>query len=88
MNHLTDETEHKTISQQALAQLGGGHVAYMKPLTGEEVKSLFPDAPQLSPDHKLWALLAADGTPIMLSDSREAVIANAQQHDLHMATVH
>lgn len=76
------------ISQEALAQLGGGQIAYMKPMTGEDVHALFPDAPQLSPKHKLWALLSADGTPIMLADSREAVIANAHQNHLHMATVH
>ncbi|MDQ0314063.1 DUF1150 domain-containing protein [Amorphus orientalis] len=90
MNRTFDTTDDTkaALSQEALAELGGGQVAYMKPLNGDEVRSLFPDAPQLSHDHKLWALLSADGTPIMLSDSREAVIANAQQNDLHMATVH
>jgi len=91
MNHRFDGTgsnETPAITPEALAQLGGGQIAYMKPMTGQEVQNLFPDAPQLSPDHKLWALLSADGTPIMVADSREAVIANAHQNQLHMATVH
>lgn len=91
MNHSFDGAgDHRkpVISQQALAELGGGQIAYLKPLNGNEARDLFPEAPQLSPDHKLWALLSADGTPIMLSDSREAVIANAHQNDLHMVTVH
>lgn len=90
MNRTIDDAggAKPVISQQALAQLGGGQVAYMRPLNGSEVQSLFPDAPQLSPEHKLWALLSADGTPIMLADSREAVIANAYENQLHMVTVH
>lgn len=91
MNRSFDDTGDATrpvISQKALAQLGGGQVAYMKPLNGSEVQSLFPDAPQLSDEHRLWALLSADGTPIMLADSREAVIANAYENQLHMVTVH
>ncbi|MGX1100642.1 hypothetical protein AB7M35_002133 [Amorphus suaedae] len=90
MNRSIDDTggAKPVISQQALAQLGGGQVAYMRPLNGSEVQSLFPDAPQLSAEHKLWALLSADGTPIMLADSREAVIANAYENQLHMVTVH
>ena len=83
--------DHGGIADPVIAtggQLGGGQVAYMRPLNGSEVQSLFPDAPQLSAEHKLWALLSADGTPIMLADSREAVIANAYENQLHMVTVH
>ena len=39
----------------------------------DEAKDLFPGLPPVTPGHELWALLAADGTPIMLADSREAV---------------
>jgi hypothetical protein len=34
------------------------------------------------PGLELWALLAADGSPIMLADSREAVVLNARENDL------
>ena len=91
MNRSFDDTgdaARPAISQKAPAQLGGGQVAYMKPLNGSQVQSLFPDAPPLSDEHRLWALLSADGTPIMLADSREAVIANAYENQLHMVTVH
>ena len=39
--------------------------------------TLFPQAPELQPGMQLFALHAADGTPIMLTDSREAAVANA-----------
>jgi hypothetical protein len=37
---------------------------------------------------ELWALLGADGTPIMLSDSREAVVLNAHENDLETVSLH
>jgi hypothetical protein len=52
------------------------------------VKGLFPQAPQLAPGIKLFALHAADGTPIMLTDSRESAIASAREHELDTVSVH
>jgi hypothetical protein len=76
------------LSNEAFAHLGGGHIAYVKPIRSEDVKGLFPQAPELSPGMQLFSLHAADGTPIMLTDSREAAIASALQHDLHTVSVH
>ena len=36
----------------------------------------------------LFALHAADGTPIMLTDSREAAVANAWSQELETVSVH
>jgi hypothetical protein len=52
------------------------------------VKSLFPNAPQLTPGLRLFALHAADGTPIMLTDTRESALANAWSHELEAVSVH
>ena len=48
----------------------------------------FPQAPQLAPGTLLYALHAADGTPIMLTDSREAAVANAWSQELETVSVH
>ena len=59
------------------------------PLKGAEAKGLFPGLPEeVTPDLQLWALLAADGTPIMLSDSREAAVMNAHENDLEAVSMH
>ncbi len=71
-----------------LAALGEGQVAYVKPLRSDEVRRLFPQAPQLAPGLQLFALLSASGTPIMLTDSRDAAVANAWQHDLETVSLH
>jgi hypothetical protein len=76
------------ISTEALALLGDGKIAYVKAIRSEDVASLFPQAPQIAPGTQLFALHAADGTPIMLTDSRDAAIANAWSHDLETVSVH
>jgi hypothetical protein len=76
------------ITPEALAHLGDGRIAYVKAIRSEDVATLFPQAPQVAPGVKLFALHAADGTPIMLTDSREAAIANAWSHELETVSVH
>jgi hypothetical protein len=76
------------ISPEALAQLGDGEIAYVKTIRSEDVRALFPQVPEIEPGLKLFALHAADGTPIMLTDSREAAIANALSQKLEMVSVH
>jgi hypothetical protein len=76
------------ISAEALAHLGDGRIAYVKAIKSEDVASLFPQAPQIAPGLRLFALHAADGTPIMVTDSREAAVANAWSHELEAVSVH
>ena len=80
---------NKTVkTEQAFSVLGGGKVAYVKPIRSEDVHSLYPQAPELQPGMQLFALHAADGTPILVTDSREAAIANAMTHELETVSVH
>jgi hypothetical protein len=76
------------ISPEALALLGGGKIAYVKAIRSEEVAGMFPQAPQLHPGMQLFALHAADGTPMMLTDSREAAVASAWSQELETVSVH
>ena len=76
------------ISPEALALLGDGKIAYVKMIRSEDVQRQFPQAPQLAPGTLLYTLHAADGTPIMLTDSREAAIANAWSNELEAVSVH
>jgi hypothetical protein len=78
------------ITPEALAHLGDGRIAYVKAVRSEDVAALFPQmqVPKLAPGVKLFALHAADGTPIMLTDSREAAVANAWSQELETVSVH
>ena len=76
------------LSPEALAHLGDGKIAYVKAIRSEDVRGLFPQAPDLAPGMQLFALHGADGTPIMLADTREAVVAGAWNNELEMLSVH
>ena len=76
------------MSPEALAHLGDGQIAYIKAIRSEDVPAMFPQAPQIAPGLQLFALHAADGTPIMVTDSREAAIANAWSNELQTLSVH
>ncbi|HTP93746.1 MAG TPA: DUF1150 domain-containing protein [Xanthobacteraceae bacterium] len=91
MTSEINTTDSKSgMSTEALAHLGDGRIAYVKTIRSEDVRALFPQAkmPELEPGQKLFALHAADGTPIMLTDSREAAIANAWSQELETVSVH
>jgi hypothetical protein len=82
------ELKDVEMSPEALAQLGDGEIAYVKTIRSEDVHTLFPQVPEIEPGLELFTLHAADGTPIMLTDSREAAIANAASQQLEMVSVH
>ena len=77
-----------TMTEETLAALGGDEIAYVKPVMSDDIKDLFPRAPDMAPGILLFALHAADGTPIMLTDNRDAAIAEAMQNDLEAVSVH
>ncbi len=76
------------ISVEALAQLGDGEIAYVRTIRSEDVQAMFPHAPDIEPGLELFALLSADGTPIMLTDSLEAAVAGAHSNELQTVSVH
>ena len=80
--------ERQVMPPANFAVLGGGKMAYVRPMKSDDVKALFPQMPPITPGLNLWALLAADGTPIMLADSREAVLMNAHENDLETVSIH
>ena len=80
--------DNSPVSLEALAALGEGHLAYVKQIRSEDVPGLFPQAPEIAPGVTLFALHAADGTPIMLTDSREAAVANAWSNELQTVSLH
>lgn len=83
-------TEHEThtITQDQLAHMGEGIVAYVREFDSADLKRRFPNAPEMAPGTKLWALFAANGDPILLADQRASALAGAMQNDLTAVSVH
>lgn len=71
---MLDTVNLKTITQQDLATLGLGEVAYVRSVTVE--------------GEHVFAIMAANGQQVGLAPSYDSAVAAIQQHDLGHAGVH
>jgi hypothetical protein len=91
MNEFEKEEDRQTrapMSRSEFAQLGDGEVAYIKQLDPDAAERLFPALSEAPKGIDLYALLGADGSPLALTDSRNAAIANAIENNLVPVSVH
>src|SRR5262245_55015785 len=75
------------MSERELAALGGGKVAYIKVLSSDQAKEMYPSIEDLPSGIRLYALQAADGTPIALTDSLQAALGHAIGDELEVASL-
>ncbi len=83
-----DRQSKPLMSRSELKHLGDGEVAYIKQLNLEVAQKLFPAIGEKMEGIDLYAEIGADGTPLALTDSRTAAIANAIENDLVPLSVH
>lgn len=83
-----ENSEKHVMTPELFAGLGGGKIAYVRSLKSDQAKDLFPGLPPVAPNLDLWALLGADGQPIMLSDDPKALVKNAFENNLEMVSIH
>lgn len=76
------------ISPEQLAQIGGGVLAYVREIEGRNAAVLLGDKMAVPPDATLYCLYAANGQPISISQSREAALGSAFEHELIAASLH
>ena len=83
------ETHLKTRpTQDELAHIGEGSLAYFRRIKSDDLKQRFPDLPPIAAGLELWALFAANGDPILLSDARDQMLAGAQENNLVPVSIH
>ena len=85
---MTESIEKNTLTETQFAHLGEGVVAYMREIGSDELMGRFPGIPYLTPGTKLWALFAANGQPILLTDARAGALAGALENDLTPVSLH
>lgn len=78
----------RAMTSVELEALGSGEIAYIRPLKSVEVKKLFPQLTGVPEGIDLFAVYTADGTPLALTDSLNAAIANVKENDLDAVSVH
>lgn len=85
---MTNSVSRPALSKADLAHLGEGTVAYLRKVSSDELRGRFPGLPEIAPGLELWALFAANGQPILLSDERDRAIAGAFENDLTPLSIH
>lgn len=87
---MNTENAKKTldVSQEDLARLGGGALAYIREIAGTEATRLLGNTPRVDPHAKLYCLYHADGSPVSISGTREAAVGSAFEHELMPMSVH
>jgi hypothetical protein len=85
---MTQNETRITVTPAQLAHLGEGTVAYLREMGSDELMGKFPGLPQIQPGTRLWALFAANGQPVLLSDERDRAIAGALENDLTPVAIH
>jgi hypothetical protein len=71
-----------TLSDTDFASLGAGEVGYIRKMKSEDLTRRFPALSQIAPGLDVWALFAANGQPIILSDQRAAVLEGASDNEI------
>jgi hypothetical protein len=81
-------SEISDMSPETFATLGENRLAYITAIRSEDVALLCAEAPLLAPGYRVFVLHAADGTPLLLADSREAAVADASSREIETVSVH
>ncbi|KKB07880.1 DUF1150 family protein [Devosia chinhatensis] len=77
----------KTLTRAQFAALGGDAVAYVKPVTGLVLAGMIHDA-EFDAATQYQLVMSADGTPLMVSDSADAVSEWLGDQSIGLATLH
>ncbi len=85
---MTGTFEKNALTQDELAHIGEGSLAYFRRIKSDDLKQRFPDLPPIEAGLDLWALFAANGEPILLSDARDQMLAGAQENNLVAVSIH
>ncbi|MBX3530275.1 MAG: DUF1150 family protein [Rhizobiaceae bacterium] len=85
---MTENFNDAVVTEDELAHLGEGTVAYLREFDSDDLKERFPGMPDMASGTRLWAVFAADGRPILLADARASALAGAMQNDLTPVSVH
>lgn len=75
-------------SARDFACLAWRRLAYVRMARSEDVGFFCPEAPLLAPGKDVFVLYSAEGTPILVTDSHAAAVANAENEELEALSLH
>lgn len=71
-----------------LEAFGTGKLAFVKEMSAHDVAQIVPQVLALDPTVKLYALMNAQGLPLMVAHTREDILLGAWEQDLETVTTH
>ena len=77
----------KHLTRAQFAALGGDAVAYIKPVSGLLLSTMIHDA-EFDGATQYQLVMSADGTPLMVADTAEAVTEWLGDQNIGVATLH
>jgi hypothetical protein len=67
--------------------LGGNAVVYLKPMRGSELAEMMGQ-PELAEDEEFHLVVSADGSPLLIADSRESATEWLSDKNYGIVTLH
>jgi hypothetical protein len=77
----------KDLTSAQFAALGGNAVAYVRPIGGHVLARMITDT-QFNADELYQLVMSADGTPLLVTDTEDAVTDWLGDKNLGLATLH
>jgi len=78
--------KHLTAAQ--FMALGGNAVVYVRPIRGAALAEMMADGEDLEPDLEFQLVVSADGSPLMVGDSPEAVADWLSERNYGVVSLH
>ena len=82
----TNPLKHLTAAQ--FMALGGNAVVYIRPIKGAALAQMMANGDDVSPDEEFQLVVSADGSPLMVADSSEAVADWLAERNYGVVSLH
>jgi len=76
------------LTQAQFMALGGNAVVYVRPITGEKLLEIMSDADFADEADEFQLVVSADGSPLLVADSAEAVAEWLADKNLGIVALH
>ncbi len=77
----------KSLTRAQFAALGGDAVAYVRPVRGALLSMMIEEA-EFDAEEQYHLLMSADGTPLLVTDTEDALMEWLGDKNLGLATLH
>ncbi|RLQ86907.1 DUF1150 family protein [Notoacmeibacter ruber] len=75
------------VSTEQFAHMGEGAIGYIRKISSDDFMAAWPGIAEMPSGIDIWALFAADGMPILLTDEKSTALAAAEEKELRAVTL-